>query len=386
MKIAIQAADLDHPRIDGTRVYIKNMLRYFGQLDHSSQFLIYHKKEFNPELAPPDFPNYKIITKNLTYFWTQIRLSLDLFREKPDVLWMPMHNIPYFKPKGIKTVVTIHDLAFKYFPECFKKWELKKLNFLAGLAIKKSDKLIAISQSSKEDILKFYPEIKPDKIKVIYHGFDKDLFNKDRDVVQENIIKDELGISGRYLLYVGAIQPRKNLTVLIHAFEIIKERKEFSDLKLVLVGEKAWLWRDAFKQVENSKYKKDIITPGKIKFEDLGHLMRGAEIFVFPSLYEGFGLPVLEAFAARAPVVCASNSSLPEVAGDAALYFNGCSAEDLSEKLKSILENDNLKQDLIERGLKQMQKFSWEKCARETLEYLKMQRRPVGASLLKTVF
>jgi glycosyltransferase involved in cell wall biosynthesis len=374
MKIAIQAADLDAERIDGTRVYIKKLLEQFGKIDQDSHFLIYHKKNFNPELTPPDFSNYKIIKIKWPLFWTQIRLSFSLLKEKPDALWMPMHNIPYFKPKNIKTVVTIHDLAFKYFPECFTKWELAKLNFLAKMAITKSDKIITISESSKKDILKFYPKIKEEKIKVIYHGFDEELFKKKNDGDNENLrsIHTKYKIPDtKYLLYVGAVQPRKNLEVLIEAFERIKNNEKYKDLKLVLAGEKAWLWKDVFKRINDSPNKSDIITPGKIKFEDLGHLMRGAEIFCFPSLYEGFGLPILEAFSAQVPVICANNSSLPEVAGDAALYFEGHDSQELAQNIKSILEDDALKNNLIQKGVIQAQKFSWEKCARITLEFIK---------------
>ena len=371
MKIAIQAADLDHARIDGTRVYIKSLLKYFGELDSVSNFLIYHKDEFNPELAPPKFSNYTVIKKAWPFFWTQLRLSSALWREKPDVLWMPMHNIPYFRSGKLKTVVTIHDLAFKYFPEYFTKKELWKLNFLAGLAIRRCDRIITISESSKKDILKFYPNISADKIVVIYHGFSGTVFSRERDLKKEAEVKDKLKIDGRYILYVGAIQPRKNLNTLITAFEKLKLIVGHDDLKLVLAGEKAWLAEDVFAAIEKSPYQTDIITPGRIKFEDIGHLMRGASLFCFPSLYEGFGIPVLEAFAAGVPVICARNSSLPEVAGDAALYFSGKDDQQLVKNLKNILQDKTLREELIAKGKKQVQKFSWKKCAKETLECLK---------------
>ncbi|MFZ2976100.1 MAG: glycosyltransferase family 1 protein [Candidatus Moraniibacteriota bacterium] len=371
MKIAIQAADLDWERIDGTRVYILNLLKYFGKLDLKSQFLIYHKKNFNPELTPDKFSNYDIRKIPFPFFWTQIRLCLSLFWEKPDVLWMPMHNIPLFRNKKMRTVVTIHDLAFKYFPDHFRKYDLLKLNLLVGWAVRRSDGIIAISQATKKDILKFYPEIKADKIKVINHGFDKEIFEKERNQEKEQEIRDKFNIQGRYIFYVGALQPRKNLKTLISAFEELKKEKQYRDVKLVLAGEKAWLWKEIFQQIQNSPVRNEIITPGKIKFADLGHLMRGAEIFCFPSLYEGFGIPVLEAFISGVPVVCANNSSLPEVAGEAALYFEPKDYSQLSLQIKKILDNPELRQDLISKGIKQAQKFSWEKCAQETLDYLK---------------
>jgi glycosyltransferase involved in cell wall biosynthesis len=369
MKIAIQAADLDADRIDGTRVYILNLLKYFGKLDSSNQFLIYHKNKFNPHLTPPDFPNYKIISKSSDYFWTQTLFAHRLWKDKPDVLWMPMHNIPMVRRKGMKTVVTIHDLAFKYFPETFTKKDLFKINLLTKIAVMFADKIITVSESSKRDILKFYPGIKEDEIMVIYHGFDADVYNKERDQEKEAQIKKKYGINGPYIIYIGAIQPRKNLEKLVEAFELVK--KDTNDLKLVLAGEKAWLSEGVFQKIEKSQYKNDIICPGRINFEEMGHLLRGAKAFVFPSLYEGFGIPVLEAFASRVPVVCSQNSSLPEVGGDAAIYFEDNDANDMAEKIKNVLADENLRQIHIAKGLEQIKKFSWEKCARETLEYLK---------------
>lgn len=170
-------------------------------------------------------------------------------------------------------------------------------------------------------------------------------------------------------MYIGAIQPRKNLEVLVEAFEKVKESK--GDLRLVIVGEKAWLSNGLFQKIENSPNKKDIICPGLINFEEMAQLLRGSASFVFPSLYEGFGIPVLEAFAAKVPVICSHNSSLPEVGGEAAIYFNGHDAGDLAQKIKETISNENLRQDHIARGMEQIKKFSWEKCAWETLEYLK---------------
>lgn len=370
MKIAIQAADLDAKRIDGTRVYILNVLKYLGKLDPESKFLIYHRRDFNPELVPRDFPNYKIIKKNSFCMWTQTRFAYELWKDDPDVLWMPMHNIPIFKRKKMKTAVAILDLAFKYFPECFPKKDLFWINLLTKLSVSRSDKIIAISESTKRDILKFYPEVTEDKIKVIYLGFDAEVYSKDRDFEEEKRIKEKYKIEGDYILYTGAIQPRKNLKVLVEAFEIIKKRRS-TPLKLVLASENAWLWQEFTKKIERSPNKEDIIVTGRFNFDDLGHLYRGAKIYVYPSLYDGFGITPLEAMAAKVPVICANNSSLPEVAGDAALYFDEKSPEDLALKIEQILDDEKLKADLIERGLFQIKKFSWEKCAKETLGYLK---------------
>ncbi|MEK7598582.1 MAG: glycosyltransferase family 1 protein [Patescibacteria group bacterium] len=370
MKIAIQAADLDSTRIDGTRVYILNLLRYFGKLDPTSEFLIYHKNNFNPELVPPDFPNYKIKRVSFPFFWTQIRFAWEIWKDQPDVLWMPMQNIPFLRRRDLRVTITSHDLAYKYFPEHFPKKDLLRLNFLGGRAKRQADKIIAVSESTKKDILKFYPEISESKIKVIYHGFDSALFSQERNIEKEEEIKKRLKINAEYILYSGAIQPRKNLEILIEAFEIFKQKTD-SPVKLVLAGGRAWLWENIIKKAKNSQLRADIIMPGKLQFDDLGHLMRGAEVFVFPSLYEGFGIPVLEALASRTPVIAADNSSLREVGGDAIVYFKENDPDELAMKIGNILADENLRKNLVGKGLEQIKKFSWEKCARVTLQLLR---------------
>lgn len=370
MKIAIQTADLDSSRIDGTRVYIQNLLKYFGKISSTDDFWLYHRSTFNPELAPPIFPNYRVIQKAWPFFWTQIRFAFEIWHNQPDILWMPIQALPLFRRKKLKTIITIHDLAFKYFPSDFERKDFYKIDSFSDYAIRHSDKIIAISNSTKKDILKFYPEIKEEKIKVIYHGFNREIFAKNRNPEEEQEVKNRLEIKGNYILYTGAIQPRKNLLILIEAFESLKKTGAFTG-QLVLAGEKAWLSENIIKKALASPYSADIKLLGKVSFADLGGLFRGASVFTFPSLYEGFGLPILEAFASRVPVVCAPNSSLPEVTGGAALYFKNNDASDLARKIQQILENPELKNGLIQKGLVQLQKFSWEKCAKETLEFLK---------------
>jgi glycosyltransferase involved in cell wall biosynthesis len=370
VKIAIQAADLDSVRIDGTRVYILNLLKYFGKLDSSDKFLIYHKNDFNPELIPPNFPNYIVKKIKFPFLWTQIRFAWEIWKDQPDVLWMPMHNIPLLRRRDMKVAVTIHDLAYKYFPEYFPKKDLLELNFLGGLAKRQADKIIAVSKSTKKDILKFYPDIPEGKIRVIYHGFDSALFSQEKNIVKEEEIKKRLKISTEYILYSGAIQPRKNLEILIEAFEIFKQKTN-SPVKLVLAGGRAWLWENIEKRAKISSFKADIIMPGKLKFGDLGDLMKGAGVYVFPSLYEGFGITLLEALAAGVPVIAANNSSLPEVGGNATAYFDAANSKELAKKIEQVLVDVDLRNQMIKRGLEQIKNFSWEKCARETLDYLK---------------
>ncbi|MFA6284947.1 MAG: glycosyltransferase family 1 protein [Parcubacteria group bacterium] len=369
MRIAVNAADLDHSRIDGTRIYIYNLLKNFGPAGWRDRFLIYHKKEFNSQLKFPVFENYEIADMPFPFWWTQTRFAWEMVCEKPEILFMPMHSLPFLRSKKTKTVVTIHDLAFKFFPDHFPKKDLRRLNFFTDYAVINADKIIAISNSTKNDLLKTYPKIKDEKIKVIHHGYDKELFNENisPEKVEEAKTKYNLPDT-RYIIFVGTIQPRKNIETLLEAFETLRRKKEYKDLGLVIAGPEGWLAENIIEKIKNTP---GAVMTGKFETEDLPALVKGAEIFVLPSLYEGFGLPVLEAMACGIPVAVADNSSLSEVAGKAGILFDAHSKSKMAEAIQDILDDDQLRNDLREKGLDQVKNFSWEKCAKETLEWLK---------------
>jgi glycosyltransferase involved in cell wall biosynthesis len=374
MKIAVQAADLDGVRIDGTRVYLAQLLKRFGSLDATHQWYLYHRSHFNPELAPPAFPQYTEQVVTAPCYWTQTRFTWEMWKLRPEKLWMPVQALPFFLPKGIETTVTIHDLAFKYFSEHFPKKDQRRLNMFADFAVRKADKLIAVSESTKRDILKWYPEIDASKIKVIYHGFDLEKTGMLKQVQHDNESKEKSVLKQyalepkKYLLYVGAIQPRKNILTLLEAFAV--ERARHADMKLVLAGEKAWLWKETLQAIEKHPFREDIIVTGKVSFTDLASLYAAAKMFVFPSLYEGFGIPVLEAMAAGIPVICADNSSLPEVGGDAALYFEARDASELTMHIESVWTDNVLCETMIRKGFENIKQFSWDRCAKETMAYI----------------
>ena len=292
------------------RGYISRiLLKNFGLEDTRDRFLIYHKNKFNSQLTFPKFENYEIIKKPFPFWWTQTRFAWEMWRTKPDILFMPMHSLPFFRSKKTKTVVTIHDLAFKFFPDHFPKKDLRRLNFFTDYAVKNADKIIAISNSTKNDLLKIYPKIKEDKIKVIYHGYDKNLFNLNisRAGNQKSKYKIQIFKIQNYILFVGTIQPRKNIETLLEAFEMLRRKEEYKNLGLVIAGCSGWLAENI---VEKIKKTPGAVMTGKFETKDLPALIAGAEVFVLPSLYEGFGLPVLEAMACGTPVVAADNSSL----------------------------------------------------------------------------
>ena len=370
MKIAINCADLDHNRIDGTRIYIKECLNHFGIFDNSSIFILYHKTEFNPELKPEIYSNYQNEVISYPFWWVQTRLGFELNYTLPDVCWMPIQQVPFLADRKTKIVITIHDLAFKYFSQYFPLLDRLKLDFFTETAVKRANKIIAISETTKQDILKFYPKTNPEKIKVIYHGVDQKVFSQKTTLEKARKVLKKYKIKAKYLLYVGALQPRKNLETLVEVFEQIKKNGD-KELQLVLAGAPAWKTERFLKKIKKSKFRKDIILTGKVSFEDLPVIYQKAQMFVFPSLYEGFGIPILEAWASKIPVIVADNSSLKEIGGEGVLKFITQDSDDLFKKINILLKRDIIKKELIEKGTKRLAEFNWEKCARETLDFIK---------------
>lgn len=366
MHIAIQASDLDHVRIDGTRVYVAELLKRFGTLSPETEFALYHKGSFNPALAPPKLANYTEVSLPFPYAWMQTRFAWEMFRVRPDRLFLPIQAAPIVVPCSIRVTATIHDLAFRRFPETFPSSHLWKLNFMLETAVRQADQLIAVSESTKRDLLEFFPAFDEKKIHVVHHGFDAQFFGArlSPQEISEKLKSYNLQ-PATYCLYVGALQPRKNLIRLIEAFSRAKET--VPEMQLVLAGEPAWLSEGIREAREASPYKNDIVLTGRVSFADLRALYQGARLFAFPSLYEGFGLPILEAFASGVPVLTADNSSLREVAGDGAVYVDATSSADIGEKLKALWTDETLRQSCIDRSVIELKRFSWDKTARETL-------------------
>lgn len=366
MRIAVQAGDLDNGRIDGTRVYLRELLEYFRVYASDEQFVLYHQKEFNPALAPQESPIFSEKKIPFAVAWMQTRFAVSIFLDKPESLFLPVQAAPFFLPKKIFVTATIHDLAWKYYPETFPWWIRLKLNLLLFRAVNRADRLIAVSEATRKDILKFFPKLNPEKITVIHHGFNRDFYEErlSDEVLNEILLKFSL-TRDEYFLYVGALQPRKNLVRLIQAFDGIK--KNIPEAKLVLAGEAAWLTDEIVAAVKRSPYQSDIILTGRVSFHQVRALYQGARVFTFPSLYEGFGIPVLEALCSRVPVLTSSNSSLPEVGGEAVLYCQAEEIEDMKTKMYLLWTDEKLRARLIQASEAQLAQFSWEHSAKKTL-------------------
>jgi len=283
-----------------------------------------------------------------------------------DIVHLPYQHFARYAPFIKKPfLITVHDLArccFKFERETIMERILLKLDIRG---IKKASYVIAVSQNTKSDLIK-YLNIPAEMITVIYNGIDHRIFKP---------VKSK-PFDEPYILYVGSERARKNLNRLLEAFSTLKE--EFKGLKLVKVGtpgRSAEFRRRILKQIESLGLNEDVIFVDSAAENDLPHYYSAASLLVYPSLYEGFGLPPLEAMACGCPVVTSNNSSLPEVVGDAAITVDPCDVDALTNAMREVLTNDGLREAMIEKGLAQAKKFSWDKTAEKTLEvYERMER------------
>lgn len=357
-KIVINSSIL-HEQPSGLGVYAKNVVKEIYKYDNTIRVLSpveidgIKVEKINKYVKP----SYKKIGGLLRLLWTQLVLP---FRVKKDeIIYHPFQYLSLFTRK--KQVITIHDFIPLYFPEVAKH-QNKYYKIMMPILLKKAYKIIAISENTKEDILKFY-DVDESKIKVIYNGYDNELFSENN--VKENIL-EKYNINYDYMIMVGASYPHKNLEIAIEAMVDLKE-----DCKLVVVGKDSEYILKLKELSSKLKVEDKIKFIGYVSDEDLPTLYNKSKAFVYTTLYEGFGLPILEAMGCKTAVITANNSSLPEVYGDSALVFENNNAKDLQKKMEMILTDETLRENLIEKSIENVKRFSWEKTSKEIYEVLK---------------
>lgn len=235
-------------------------------------------------------------------------------------------------------------------------------------AVKNADRIITISQSAKKDIMDYF-KADPEKIEVIYPGFDESVYNAEKDVEADNRVLERHGIKSPYILFLGAFEPKKNIPRLIEAFEKVKKGGDVPH-RLVLGGKRSWNDKEVFDKIAGSDVKNEIDYIGYVPYRDLPALMRNAAMFVFPSLNEGFGMPPLEAMACGAPVITSNVSSLPEVVGPAGILVDPDNVDEMADAIHKIAVDSNLREELGRKGLEQARLFSWRKSAENVLAVL----------------
>lgn len=370
----------------GIGQYAFELLKQFSKIqDPNSKFQIYLKENPNDEM-PEKTASWQYEVFGPKKLWTQFALPFKLYtqRQKPDIFFTPSHYAPRFSP--IPTAISIMDMSFELFPDMFNKDDLYQLQNWTRYSAKNATIIFTISEASKNDIIKIYG-IPGEKIVVTPLGVRDDFQPKADRPLDESMEKVEkkYNITKPYVLFVGTLQPRKNIERLIEAFSTLIRHPELdsgsqsskdssptvqNDMKLVIIGKKGWQYEPILAApqkfgVEDTVKFLDFVTDA-----DLPAFYSNATCFVLPSLYEGFGLPVLEAMKYGCPVLTSNVSSLPEAGGDSAVYFDPESVDDIAKQLERVLSDSALRKDMAAKGREQVKKFSWERSAKRTLEAL----------------
>lgn len=362
MKIGIDARPLSYD-LTGIGVYVKHLLESLQKIDDQNHYFLMSNGPINLKLENRNWAKIEGTNTQrlLSTLWMQLRTPLIAAKNGIELFWSPRHHLPLFLPSRIKTVVTIHDITHRLFPETMALSNLLVEKLLMGPSLKKADCVIADSNSTAMGIAANY-SIDPAKIITIFPG-KPGLPDPVTEVPNPPIV-----LPARFFLFVGTLDPRKNLLRVLKAFEKIDPHSH--GVHLVIVGARGWKHKQFDQQLNTSNIRNRIVMPGYVSRPQLRLIYEKAHCLLFPSLYEGFGFPILEAMSCGTPVITSMTSSMPEVAGDAAILVDPHDVAAISSAMLNILSNPGLREKLIARGLQRLNAFSWEKCAWETLKVL----------------
>lgn len=340
----------------GISKYIEKLSEQYLNTYYNIDILMRKDKKFNTK----NVLIYKGKINNSTQriFAEQITINNEL--NKYNLIHYPDYAMPIFTDKPC--VVTIHDMNRYAMPEMWTNMQRQTFKHFMNVTIKKSKKIICVSQFTANEVVKHYPNINDNKIEVVLEGFEveiKNSINKDY-----NVVAKKYKITKKYMLYVGTISPHKNIKRMIEAFYKIK--KQGYDYQLVIAGKKGWLYNEIFELVKSKHLEKEVIFTDYVSNEDLELLYQNCLFSVFISLYEGFGFPPLEAMARNKAVLVSNVASIPEVVGEAGLYCNPLDVKEIAKKMITLIDNENLREDLIYKGKERLKIFKWEKTAKET--------------------
>lgn len=344
--------------------YARSLIRALARLDHENAYILLSAgKEPDAEPWPANFSlrALPVTDRHLSILWQKLRLPLpvewltgrlDLFHS-PDFVLPPVRKA--------RTVLTIHDLSFLRHPECSSPALLEYLMSAVPRSVARADLILADSQSTQHDLIELMG-MDPARIRVVYPAVDDTFARSNQAGVAAVRARHDIG--GPYILSLGTLQPRKNYVRLIEAFRILKDTSDIPH-RLVIGGGPGWLYEPIYETIETLGLQDEVRMLGYVDEGDLPALYTGADVFCFPTLYEGFGIPVLEAMACGTPVVASNTSSLPEAAGDAALLMSPTDTEAMAEALGRVITDTDLREHLIQSGLVQCQRFSWSDSARD---------------------
>ena len=360
MHIGIDASRAARPQRTGTEAYSLHLIRGLLALDQENDYTLYFNQPPVFGLLPAS-PRCRQSVIPFPRLWTHLRLSAEMLRRPPDILLVPAHVLPLVHPR--RSLVTVHDLGYLHEPQAHRLLDRMYLDLSNRYHARVALRLLAISHATKSDLVRHY-DVAPERISVTQLAADAS-FRPVMDTAAIAAVRARYGIGPTYVLYVGTLQPRKNLVRLVQAFATVAAAHP--NLQLVLAGKQAWQYRQLLAQVQRLGLAGRVLFPGYVDAADLPALYSGALAFAFPSLYEGFGMPALEAMACGTPVLASSVSSLPEVVGDAGLLVDPTDIPALAAALSRLVAEPDLRAELRQRGLVRARAFSWERCARETL-------------------
>src|SRR5262245_15965256 len=376
MKIAIDARKW---RDYGIGTYVRNLVRHLAHLDRETVYYLLCDRADEAVLRDLAANFVPVVDDSDGYSVREhVSIPRKLHQRGVDLFHSPHYVLPLLRRR--KSVVTIHDCIHLLFPEYLpSRLGYRYAKLMMGSAVKRSQLVFTVSEASRRDILQFYPDADPDRILVVPNAIDETLLADPGEEEMERV-KERYQIRGRVVLYAGNIKPHKNLDRLIAAFGLLKQRSGHEDIKLLIICDEINKYPSLRRRVEAAGVRQDVRFFGFVPEQTLAALYRLASVFAFPSLYEGFGLPPLEAMACGTPVVTSNMSSIPEVVGDAAVLVDPYDVAAIADAIARVLGDAALAQDLVRRGRIRAAGFSWERSVRQVHEgYLRVLGLPVAA-------
>ncbi len=369
MKVAIDSSCLIVNRFSGLSEVVHNLLLHLPHVaenNHFALFMNYFRATKNAKnISYPGTVNHflRLPRRLVGWWWKHAWPPLDYYFKGMDVYHSPHIQIP--PTRNIKTVLTVHDCRYLAFPELYKTREVESYRHQMTISLNRVDLVATVSEFTKQEVLTYFP-ISEDRVRVIHNGFNPYVSDKDRLEEKVNRFIAENNLPQNYLLYTGVLDPRKNLGRLIEAIEQCRQEiHDFPDLVIAGVSYEEWRKSDQARRARESGLLDNIYLSGVVEKDILWGLTQKAAALCYPSLYEGFGFPPLEAMSLGVPVLAGKSSSIPEVSGNAACLVNPLNVDDIAQGLRKIVFDSEYRQILIESGYRQIKKFSWQKAATE---------------------
>lgn len=359
--IAIDASRATVKKATGTEVYARRLIQTLIAANDSRsqpyQFSLFFRSAPPPGLFDPS-PNVRQVVIPFPRLWTHFRLAAALWRMRPDISFVPAHTLPFFFPG--KSIVTVHDLGYLHFPAAHPLAQRAYLSATTRFSQARASIALADSQATADDLQRFYGT-DPAKIRVVHPGLDAERLQASAEQVAS--ARRKFGLPQRYFLHLGTLQPRKNIKRIVRAFGLWQKEHGDGSAALVLAGGRGWLFDPGWTQDTPN-----VLLTGYVDEADKAGLLGGATALVFPSLYEGFGFPALEAMAGGLPVIASNTSSLPEIVGDAGLLVDPLDTAAIAAAMARCSQDESLRRELIQRGYRQVQRFTWRAAAEKVLD------------------